>query len=914
MSLQPGQDLAHYRIDQKIGEGGMGEVWAATDTRLNRQVAIKALPPAVAADETRMGRFTREAQLLAALSHPNIAAIYGLEQVDGASYLALELVEGDDLTARIEGRRVPYDEVLEIALQIAAGLEEAHDKGIIHRDLKPANIKLSSDGKVKVLDFGLAKALSDDPNSSFDSMDLSTSPTMTAAMGTQAGMILGTAGYMAPEQARGKAVDRRADIWAFGVILFEMLTGQRLYHGETVTDIIAAVVTREPDWDQLPADTPVAMRRVLRRCLTKDPRKRLRDIGDAALELREEFADDEGIAAVAAADPATAPPGRRRAWIVGAAGLALGLILATVISTSMKAPVAETPLTWSTLPSPVGIDYAYAGFLELSPDGRRVVFAATPAGGDEPLLWVRDLDQEQPRMLAGTEEGYQPFWSPDSQSIGYFANRKLRRIDVNGGVSTVLATTGNQPRGAHWGDNGMILFGPDWSQPLYRVSEAGGEAIPITQFNAERLELSHRWPHMLPDGKHFLYYAVSTYPELNPENPSDVDQSGLYLGTLDGDEPRLVHSARSRTVYVDGALMYVDDNILTLRPFDLATLSFTGQPISLVEDVTQSVDALWGGALFSVSDVGTLMFVRGAPEERSISQLTWFDREDARRETIGEAQPYNGLELSHDGTRVVTSIGDPGDVWIHDLKRNNTTRFTFDAGNDTNPIWSPDDKHVLFMSSRLISGQRFTPSNLFRKAASGLDPEEHLSVVENTPTLQPCGWSPDGKTLALTALRPETGADILLYSLDDGELTVHLQTEYDEQTAVFSPDGRWLAYSSDESGDYEVYVTAFPGPGGKWQVSQGGGVMPQWRADGQELFYIGMEQVMAVPVEIGDAFRHDTPIELFEFPKLFRSIGSDLNYDVAPDGQRFLLMAPIEDDLTQEASVHLVQGWSELLD
>jgi Tol biopolymer transport system component/tRNA A-37 threonylcarbamoyl transferase component Bud32 len=914
MSLTSGQSIAHYRIDHKIGEGGMGEVWAATDTRLNRQVAIKSLPPAVAADETRMGRFQREAQLLAALSHPNIASIYGLEQVEGVSYLALELVEGDDLSERIDGRHVPYDEVVEIALQIAAGIEEAHDKGIIHRDLKPANIKLSDDGKVKVLDFGLAKALSEDPNSSFDSMDLSTSPTMTAAMGTQAGVILGTAAYMAPEQARGKTVDRRADIWAFGVILFEMLTGQRMYHGETVTDIIAAVVTREPDWDQLPAETPVAMRRVLRRCLQKDPRKRLRDIGDAALELRGEFGDEEAVAAGSTTDSAATPPSRRLAWIVGAVGLALGLILATVISTHMRTPVAEVPLTWSTLPPPVGIDYEYTGFLELSPDGRHVVFSATPAGGDEPMLWVRDLDREQPRMLAGTEDGYQPFWSPDSRSIGYFANRKLRRIDVNGGVSTELATTGNQPRGAHWGDNGMILYGPDWSQPLFGVSETGGEAVAITQFNAERLELSHRWPHMLPDGQHFLYYAVSTYPELNPENPSEVDQSGLYLGSLNGDEPRLLQTARSRTAYVDGALMYVDDKILTLRPFDLATLSYTGQPVSLVEDVTQSVDSLWGGALFSVSDVGTLMFVRGAPEERSMSQLTWYDREDDRRETIGEMQPYNSLEISHDGTRVVTSIGDPGDVWVHDLKRNNTTRFTFDAGNDTNPIWSPDDGHLLFTSSRLISGQRFTPSNLFRKATSGLDPEEHLSVVENTPTLQPSSWSPDGTILALTAVRPESGTDILLYSLDDSELTVHLQTEYDEQTAVFSPDGRWLAYASDESGDYEVYVTAFPGPGGKWQVSQGGGVMPRWRADGQELFYIGLEKVMAVPVEIGNAFRHDTPIELFEFPKLFRSISSNVTYDVTPDGQRFLLMAPIEDDLAQEASVHLVQGWSGLLD
>jgi len=910
MPLTPGQDLAHYRIDRKIGEGGMGEVWAATDTRLNRSVAIKALPAAVAADDMRLGRFKREAQLLAALSHPNIAAIYGLEQIDDASYLALELVEGDDLSTRIDGRAVPYDEVVEIALQIAAGLEEAHEKGIIHRDLKPANIKLAADGKVKVLDFGLAKALSEDPNSSFDSLELSTSPTMTAAMGTQAGMILGTAGYMSPEQARGKKVDRRADIWAFGVILFEMLTGQRLYHGETVTDIIAAVVTREPDWDQLPADTPVAMRRVLRRCLQKDSRKRLRDIGDAALELRGEFEDEP--AAATASTAATASP--RRAWLIGAAGLALGLILAAAMSTALRRSAAAAPLIWSNLAAPTGVEFVFTSLLELSPDGRRVVFVGQRSGDDEkPLLWVRELGDEQARPLAGTEDAYQPFWSPDSRSIGYFARRKLRRIGIGGGVSTVLAGAGTEPRGGNWSADGTILYVPDWSRPLFRISEAGGTPEAVTKFNAERLELSHRWPHMLPDGKHFLFFIVSTYPALNPEDPSEVDKSGLYIGSLDGDEPRLLQTARSRAVYVDGSLLFVDDNVLTARLFDLASLEFQGEPVVLADNVTQSVDALWGGALFSVSDTGTLLFVRGAPEHEANSQLQWFDREGNALETLGEAQAYNSVQISHDGNRVAASIEEPGDVWILDLERNNSTRFTFDSGNDSEPIWSPDDDRVIFLSSRIIPGQPFAPNTLFQKASSGLETEEHFFMKGSGSTFQPSDWSPDGTLVTLTAFRPGSGADILVYSFETGEVRTHLETKHDEQLAAFSPDGRWLAYESDESGVNEIYVQAFPGPGGKWQVSNGDAVMPTWRANGRELFYMGADHLMAVPVETAGTFRHDTPVELFEVSEIIRAAGSP-TFDVTPDGERFLFMVPQEDETAEEATVTLVQGWPGLVE
>jgi len=910
VSLKPGQELTHYRIDQKIGEGGMGEVWSATDTRLNRSAAIKALPSAVADDAERLARFKREAQLLAALSHPNIAAIYGLEQIGDTPYLALELVEGEDLSARIEGQPVPVDEALEIALQIAAALEAAHEKGIVHRDLKPGNIKVTTDGKVKVLDFGLAKALSEeDSGSSVGSIDPSTSPTLTGLAGTQAGLILGTVGYMAPEQARGKTVDRRADVWAFGVILYEMLTGERLFKGETVTDVIAALVTREPDWEKLPENTPVAMRRVLKRCLQKDPRKRLRDIGDAALELSEGPEDDRPVSTTSAAAPATST---RRVGLVGAAGIVLGLVLAMTVRSFLTPSTTPDPPIWSSLTPLAEAEYDFTSFLEISPDGRRVAFVATPAGEEASLLWVHDLGEERPRPLSGTEGAYQPFWSPDSLSIAYFAQRRLRRVSIDGGVPQALADAGNAPRGGSWGADGTILFVPDWSEPVYRIPETGGTPEAVTEFNAERLELSHRWPHLLPDGNHFLYFVVSTYPELNPENPSEVDKSGLYIGSLDGAESRLLQTARSRAVYTGGSLLFVDDGILMVRPFDLSTLSFTGEPVSITEKVTQSVDALWGGALFSVSHEGTLLFVRGAPERSTVGQLRWRDREGNEIGTVGEGHSYNNVRISHDGSRVAVSIGDPGDIWVYDLQRDTSTRFTFDPGNDVNPIWSPDDERILFQSSRVIPGQRFTPGNLFQRVSSGLEPEEHLSLLEFGPTLFPTDWSSDGKLVILDGLSPGTGADLMLYSFDDGILQNFLETEDTEQSSRFSPDGRWLAYESDESGRAEVYVRAFPGPGGKWQVSNDGGSLPTWRADGKELFYRDSNGLVSVTVETEGGFRHDTPVHLFDLNVAVTSDNS-YTYDATADGRRFLVLEPTEDDEGEEATTTLLQGWRGLL-
>ena len=911
MPLTPGQPLAHYRIDRKIGEGGMGEVWAATDTRLNREAAIKTLPASVAGDAERLSRFKREAQLLAALSHPNIAAVYGLEEVDAVPYLALELVEGDDLSARIQGTPLPVDEAVEIAGQIAAALEEAHGAGIIHRDLKPANVKVTPDGKVKVLDFGLAKALSGDPATS-GSVDPSYSPTITHTMGTQAGMILGTAAYMSPEQARGKTVDRRADIWAFGVILFEMLTGERMYTGETATDVIASVVTREPDWEKLPDETPAAIRRLLRRCLQKDPRRRLRDIGDAALELTEEPAD---LATPPVAPTATSVASNRRVWLAALAGLVLGLVGAVAIQTA-RAPVDDLSPepTWSVLPPPVGSEYDFARFLEISPDGRRVVFVApAPDGSDPQLLWVRELASERPRPLTGTEGATQPFWSPDGNTVAYFARGKLRRISADGGVPTTLAGAGTDARGGSGGADVTLLYGPNWSQPLFSIPASGGTPVAVTEFNTERMELSHRWPHLLPDGRHFLYYVVSTYPALNPENPSELDKSGLYLGSLDGAEPRLLQTARSRAVYVGGSLLFVDDGNLMARPFDLQGLTFHGDPVPLAEDVTQSVDSLWGGALFSVSDEGTLLFVRGAPQRHAFSQFQWRDRDGNDLGTVGEPASYRSMQISHDGRRVATSIGDPADIWIHDLERGTSTRFTFDPGDDNVPLWSPDDDRVLFQSSRVIAGRRFTPANLFQRVTSGLEPEQHLETEEFGSSLMPGDWSPDGRLVTLTTARPGTGSDLMIYSFEDGSVEPYLVSDHDEEYAQFSPNGRWLAYQSSESGRYEIYVQPYPGPGGKWQLSSDGGRLPVWRTDGKELFYVDADGLMAVPVETEGSFRHQGPVRLFT-TEVYELPSGLHSYGVAPDGERFLFLDRLQEDGAETGTVTLLQGWRGLVD
>jgi serine/threonine protein kinase/Tol biopolymer transport system component len=913
MAIQPGQMLAHYRVSEKLGQGGMGEVWKATDTSLEREVAIKVLPESFASDDDRLARFSREAKLLASLNHPHIAAIYGLDQESGIRFLAMEYMDGEDLTQRLKRGPLPVNEAIEIADQIADALSEAHDKGIIHRDLKPANVMLLASGGAKVLDFGLAKALDPETGAGSGFSDPSMSPTLTAAMGTQAGLIMGTAGYMSPEQARGKPLDRRCDVWSFGVVLFEMLTGERLFSGETATDVIAAVVTREPDWSKLPSATPVGVRRLLKRCLDKDSRRRLRDLADGRHDLRE---GESELKSGTGDTPANAMQARRgRTWLMAASGLVAGLALATVIAISIQPslPPAAVRPTWSNLNPPENTEYVFEAFLELSPDGQYVTFAGEGSEPDtDDMLWIRDLETEEAHPIRGTEGAEFPFWSPDSRSIAFFADEKLRVVAIDGGVPTAIADSGGAARGGHWSQDDTIYFVPDWNNPVFRVPASGGTPEQVTTVEKSRLELSHRWPHALPDGKHFLYYVVSTYPRVNPDSPSEVDASGIYLGSLDGSPARLLHKARSRAMYFDGSLLYVDNGVLLAQPFSLASLSFTGPAAPLAERVTQAVIALWGGALFSISDEGSLLFVRGAPEQDAASQLVWRDRQGKKLATVGEPGIYKDLRLSHDNKHVAFSMLDPADIWLLDLTRDATTRFTFDPGNDTSPRWSPDDSEIIFVSSRLLEDSTFTPAGLFQRQTAGLEKARHLLSSDIRFQLVPTDWSPDGGHILLFSASPNTGMDLLTYSTTDNTIEDLLVTEHDESGARFSPDGKWFVYHSNETGTWEIYVQSFPPTGGKWQISSGGGLKPVWAADSDEIFFSSPEGgLMACAVETANGFRSRTPTMLFQ-ATVQREGNIGASYDVSADAQRFLMMEPIEDPVQKEASVTLIRNWPSI--
>ena len=872
-----GRKLAHYEITSHLGTGGMGEVYEASDAKLGRKVAIKLLPEVFTHDADRAARFEREARVLASLNHPRIAAIYGIEESGARKFLVMELVDGQTLADRIALGPLPIEEALKIAAQIAEALEAAHEKGVIHRDLKPANIKLTPDGQVKVLDFGLAKAVTSDSANA----GLSNSPTMISAGATNAGIILGTAAYMSPEQSRGLSVDARSDIFAFGCVVYEMLTGSQLFMGETMSDILAGVLKSEPDWSRLPAGTSPAVRRLLDRCLRKDRRRRLQ----TAVDLRNEIED-----AASGVDerPQEAKPriSGSRAWIPWIVALVFLAVAATLAVPYFRStdPLQQIRLDITTPATNDPTSFA------ISPDGRFVVFVAASNGPER--LWLRAMDTTTLQALPGTEGASLPFWSPNGKSIAYYANNKVMRVDIGGGLPQTLAGSAGL-RGGTWSDDGFIVYAPSNTSPLLKIPDTpGGTPLPVTKL--DKNQNSHRFPAFIPNSRQFLFFAVGS-----------GDVQGIYLGSLDSTDSKFLTTADTAGAYLaPGWLLFLRQGALVARRLDASAGVLMGDPI-LVADSVSSEPTL-GTAALSVSRTGVVAYRSGINARR---QLTWFDRTGKMLGTLGEPDgsgPSSPV-LAPDDKRAAIFRNTQGntDVYIVDAVR--SSRFTFDSSLDRYPMWSHDGRRIVFDSNR--KGRR----NLYSGSSDRSGNEELL--LESDEDKAPNDVSADGHFLLYVSLSSETGADIWTLPLDEngkaGKPTAFLKTMFEERQSQFSPDGHWVAYQSTESGSgYEIYVRPFPGPGGQYQISSGGGVQPRWRRDGKELYYLAPDgDLMAVSIEqIGNGLNPRKPASLFH-TQLWGGGGNAVTnqqYAVSHD-DRFLMN--INADTAATPPITLLLNW-----
>jgi len=880
MSLTPGSTIGQYEVLGILGEGGMGAVYRARDTKLNRQVALKVLPDLFATDPDRVARFTREAQVLASLNHPNVAAIYGIEQ--GA--LIMELVDGQDLSAIIATGPLPMTDALPIARQIADALEAAHEQGVIHRDLKPANIKVRPDGTVKVLDFGLAKALSSD---NAGAPDLQNSPTLTARA-TQMGTILGTAAYMSPEQARGKAVDRRADIWAFGVVLYEMLTGRRAFEGDDVSITIANVLKDDPRWHDLPTNLPPPLTRLLRRCLEKDPRKRLSSIGDARLELNE----DESSSPRAATAAVAVPPARSIRSI--AFPLAAGILVTAAVAAAMWPRSVNAPRSGVTrlsmLPPSGERLYPDSMGVAVSPDGFTVAYVVGSIGRAESQLWLRSLDSMKARKLEGAAGVNLPFWSPDGKRLGFMSDGKLKILPITGGRPETLADAPSF-RGASWGAGNVIVFAPNAGGPLLKVAASGGKAEPATSLDATRKEEGHRMPWFLPDGEHFLYVSL----------PAHDGKFDAFVGSVSDTSRVSIGSFDAAPVYADpGYLLYARQGTLVAVPFDVRAMKITGEAISLEDEPSSILDPTisWtAGHSVYVSKSGALAYY-SAPSINTTA--TWYDANGVATGPLNlPPGHYESIEVSPDGTRgvAVKSVSpSESSLWLVDLARGNASPFSTGAGRNDAPVWSPDGKRVIWVSDR--SG----PENFYIKNIDDAQPERlffESQVMFNGAT----SWSPDGHWVITNQLDPDTAQNVYAMDASGSKPPVLLvRSRFRDMGGTVSPDGKWLAFTSEESGQFELYAQAFPTPGPHIHLSSEGGITGWWTNDGRQFVYVGADErsLWRVDVQSGATLTVGTPHKFATLPADVVRIAA------LPDRKRFIGIAA---ERVGTGSITIVQNW-----
>jgi serine/threonine-protein kinase len=902
MPLVAGDRLGRYEILAPLGAGGMGEVYRARDAQLERDVAVKVLPDAVAGDPDRLARFEREAKLLASLNHQNIATLHGLEEHQGQRILVMELADGETLAATLEKGPIPIEDALPIALQIAEGLEAAHEQGIIHRDLKPANVMLSAEGKVKILDFGLAKAWHDEASDA----DLTHSPTLTAQM-TAAGVLLGTAAYMSPEQARGKPADKRADIWAFGVILFEMLTGSRLFEGETTSDVLAAVLRAEPDWAELPAETPRPVGRLLRRCLERDPRERLHDIADARLEIQE-----------AIAQPKWASPEQserleltfrdkvRVAWPILLAAVALGALIAggAVWKLIEKSPAAPSLSTRLTLDLPPGttmgatVDAGSRPQLAISPDGRWVVFGARE--GDTWRLFKRSLEQFDATPMPGTEGGIHPFFSPDGQWVGFFSGGNLKKIPLAGGSPQVLADAPD-PWGGTWGPDGTIVFSPI-SEQVWRVSDVGGAAEQLISTHFDRGEWYNCWPELLPDGEAVLF---TTFLGIN------ADTTRIDVLDLKSRARKTVIENGSYARYVpSGHLIFGQGRAIHVAPFDLGRREVTGPSVPLPEPIFYEFDN--GTPHLAISVGGTLAYIPGGGAPKR--QLVSVDLTGRETPLIEAKRGFSWPRLSPGGDRLAVTISEPGEanVWVINLATGAETRLTRE---DTNiyPIWSPDGERVAYFS---VSADGTASIDWQRADGSG-ESEPLVTSEEIGEALVPGAWSPGGDTLVYSGISSQPEQRWGIWLSDRGshrETRAFLETGAGEFGPVISPDGNWLAYASYDSGQLEVYVQSFPDGGERHLVSTDGARHPVWSPDGDRIFFLSLDsqQMLAVPVITTPRFSAGVPQVLFDSEYAIGDPPYSHNFDIAPDGKSFVFIKA-DEEWGRATEIRVVLNWFEEL-